>query len=847
MSHSDFNPTTLRRDPSVEFWVDGDALPNGKPRHGATSTARANAGERGGDFPEDPPSALINKFLHKQRASGEYSLDIDFEISDELPRSTPLTPLEESPNKADSGGDRVSFLRPVLGRDASLRRRRGDSRNGDDDAGDSLRSSCGEEIRRCLSKEQHSRLLQQGKPKSRLLEPLDAPDKQSGRVPAMSGQLFSGILGKGGGAAAANDDDNETLWGDDLPEEYKKVSLSVLTLIQMISLIVIVSALACTLAYPKLQRFNLWSLQLWRWEVLILVLICGRLVSGWVIRLIVLFIERSFLLRKRVLYFVYGVRSAVQNCLWLGLTLIAWHALFDKRVAREMNSDSLNYVTKVLVCFLVGTLLWLIKTLIIKVLASSFHVSTYFDRIRAALFNQYLIETLSGLPVIEIRRNEEEGEKLAAEVRSLQKAGVTVPLDLRQTAFPAKSGRLIGSGVLHTGSGLINGKMSRASSMKGDGAIDIDRLHKLHSKNVSAWNMKRLMNIVRHGSLSTLDEQILDSANEVESPTSIRTENEAKAAARKIFHNVSRPGAKFIYLEDLLRFLREDEALRAMNLFEGACDSQKISKSCLKNWVVNVFRERKALALTLNDTKTAVNRLHHVANAIVAIVVVIVSLLILGIATYKVLVFFSSQLLLVAFMFGNTCKNIFESIIFLFVIHPFDVGDRCQIDGVELVVEEMNILTTVFLRDDNMKIVYPNSTLTMKAIGNFHRSPDMGDAVEFLVHLSTPAEKIAIMKQRILSYMESKKEHWAPGPMLIMKDMDDLNRVRFALWFGHRMNHQDMGEKWARRALLVEEMVNIFKDLDLQYRLFPIDINVRSMPVPSSARVPPGWGLAAAE
>ncbi|PPR84871.1 hypothetical protein GOBAR_AA35839 [Gossypium barbadense] len=165
---------------------------------------------------------------------------------------------------------------------------------------------------------------------------------------------------------------------------------------------------------------------------------------------------------------------------------------------------------------------------------------------------------------------------------------------------------------------------------------------------------------------------------------------------------------------------------------------------------VNAFRERRALAFTLNDTKTAVNRLHRIVDAIVGIVIVVIWLLILEIATSKVLVFISSQLLLVAFVFGNTCKTVFEAIIFLFVMHPFDVGDRCEIDGIQMVVEEMNILTTIFLRYDNQKIMIPNSVLATKAIHNYYRSPDMGDAVEFCIHVKTPADNIGLMKQRIL-------------------------------------------------------------------------------------------------
>jgi hypothetical protein len=35
--------------------------------------------------------------------------------------------------------------------------------------------------------------------------------------------------------------------------------------------------------------------------------------------------------------------------------------------------------------------------------------------------------------------------------------------------------------------------------------------------------------------------------------------------------------------------MREDEAAKAMNLFEGAADTGRISKSALKNWVVRII------------------------------------------------------------------------------------------------------------------------------------------------------------------------------------------------------------------------------------------------------------------
>lgn len=99
---------------------------------------------------------------------------------------------------------------------------------------------------------------------------------------------------------------------------------------------------------------------------------------------------------------------------------------------------------------------------------------------------------------------------------------------------------------------------------------------------------------------------------------------------------------------------------------------------------MNVYQERRALALSLSDTKTAVNKLHRILDVVLFVLVGIIWLLVLGVATQQLLVFVTSQLLLIVFIFGNTLKTIFEAIVFLFVMHPYDVGDRCLIDGVQV-------------------------------------------------------------------------------------------------------------------------------------------------------------------
>ncbi|KAF6157119.1 hypothetical protein GIB67_041580 [Kingdonia uniflora] len=250
---------------------------------------------------------------------------------------------------------------------------------------------------------------------------------------------------------------------------------------------------------------------------------------------------------------------------------------------------------------------------------------------------------------------------------------------------------------------------------------------------------------------------------------------------------------------------------------------------------VNVYLERKSLAYSLNDTKTAIKQLNKLATAITVVVIIIVWLLLMGVATTEVLLFISSQMLLVVFVFGNTAKVVFEAIIFVFVMHPFDVGDRCVIDGVQMIVEEMNILTTVFLRYDNEKIYYPNAVLATRYISNFYRSPFMGDAVEFSIDVSTTMETIGAMKARLKTYIEAKPQHWNPNHSVVVKEIVDVNKMHMALYMTHTMNHQNMGEKTNRRSDLVFELKKIFEDLTIKYHLLPQEVQL-SNPAASTPR-----------
>jgi len=59
-------------------------------------------------------------------------------------------------------------------------------------------------------------------------------------------------------------------------------------------------------------------------------------------------------------------------------------------------------------------------------------------------------------------------------------------------------------------------------------------------------------------------------------------------------------------------------------------------------------------------------------------------------------------------------QEILASIIFLFIKHPYDVGDRVSIDAVDYIVLEMHLLSSIFKKVDGTVTQAPHSLLNTK-------------------------------------------------------------------------------------------------------------------------------------
>ncbi|MCO5560197.1 hypothetical protein L7F22_013806 [Adiantum nelumboides] len=359
------------------------------------------------------------------------------------------------------------------------------------------------------------------------------------------------------------DEDRDPLDDDIIPASKKKKTQDSKwgIYLQWTILLLLIAFLACSIKIKFLNKAMFLSLDIWRWLALTVVVFCGRLISGWIMKLLEMLIEKHYILKKRVLYFVYGLRRAAKNCLWLALVLGVWESIFGGLE----NITAVNVLTKILWCLFTASISWMVKVLAVKVAANSFHRKAYFDRIQECIFNQYLLEILSGPPTMagipdtgssqnrfkkqwtrsekkkhkhQPFKDNESGEQKpqkhpAPQMQRSRRLSRQISIDtpgyttVEVGEFPASSGSDIHTPSRRKVSITNPGPLIARSPIP----IEQEKLQELTSDTVSVWTLRRLMKLIQNTNISTYSSIISQEKEEGE----ISSEVQAKAAAKQIF------------------------------------------------------------------------------------------------------------------------------------------------------------------------------------------------------------------------------------------------------------------------------------------------------------------------
>lgn len=68
--------------------------------------------------------------------------------------------------------------------------------------------------------------------------------------------------------------------------------------------------------------------------------------------------------------------------------------------------------------------------------------------------------------------------------------------------------------------------------------------------------------------------------------------------------------------------------------------------------------------------------------------------------------------------------------------------------------------------------------------------------------------------------------HWHPDHSVVVREIENMNKIQMALYINHTMSFQDYGERNNRRTELMIEMKKIFEELNIKYNLLPQAVHI---------------------
>lgn len=151
----------------------------------------------------------------------------------------------------------------------------------------------------------------------------------------------------------------------------------------------------------------------------------------------------------------------------------------------------------------------------------------------------------------------------------------------------------------------------------------------------------------------------------------------AAALGRALFAEyVPSVSAKTININELQRAFPDDPSgfEEAKKVFDPN-STGILTKDWLIQRCVALYRDRKNLSQSVADLNSIVNALSSFLSAAVGFAMFFVVLIMFSEGDYsQITVSLGTTLLAFSFIFSDTAKNVFNSFVFLFIRHPYDVG-----------------------------------------------------------------------------------------------------------------------------------------------------------------------------
>eukprot|EP00041_Stephanoeca_diplocostata_P016074 m.312595 g.312595 ORF g.312595 m.312595 type:complete len:763 (-) comp20242_c0_seq2:203-2491(-) len=248
-----------------------------------------------------------------------------------------------------------------------------------------------------------------------------------------------------------------------------------------------------------------------------------------------------------------------------------------------------------------------------------------------------------------------------------------------------------------------------------------------------------------------------------------------------------------ISVDFLLRHVKHDKDVASLVTDVLGCVSE-ISRGRLKSGIEVVRKQRKNLRQSLEDLDSTVKAVDAFLMVFIAIALMLLLLVVFSQGDFaQVAVTSSTSVFALSFIFAETAKNFFNSFVFLFLRHPFDVGDRIHIGAASnepYFVLKMELLTTTFKMWSGHIVTIPNHILYQSTIFNVARAGPMTDSVEVLVKRQTTPQQIKLLDAEFSSFIRDHPDDYLGTSKMYVRDYRDWNSILVVFFLDYTTNWQ---------------------------------------------------------
>ncbi|BGP19258.1 hypothetical protein JCM10213_008223 [Rhodosporidiobolus nylandii] len=498
---------------------------------------------------------------------------------------------------------------------------------------------------------------------------------------------------------------------------------------------------------------TVWTVPLFYWSIWLTVVWCGWWGAALVARMGPTILNKTIgviapELRHYIAY-VKAVQFFAGAAGWALANWISFLPLINRHSTSSSANNTLSLITKGLFGIFLCLAILLVEKLVIQIIAHNFHKKSYEDRI---LEQKFQISALVSLYL---------------------------------------NSRDIGR------SDTLDGAMSRPKNRRqlSDPTLLVKKALKGAQKVAQTATT-----VIGTVASEIAGERVLQPNSPASMVTAaLQSTNKTKHLARRIYYSFCPQYRDGLVLADISRcFRNKEEADRAFAIFDrdqnGDATIDEVEMACL-----DIHRERLALSRSMRDIDSAVGRLDNIIMTIWYIVAILIMAGMLD-ASFNTLVASAGTFILgLSWLIGTTAQEILASIIFLFIKHAYDVGDRVEIDGVAYIVLEMHLLSTIFKKIDGTVTQAPHSLLNTKFVLNYRRSGPIFESVTWDVDFSTPFEKIEALRSRMIEFLQQERRDFIPALDISVTDFPAQGKMTLSAPINFKSNFQNGALKTQRR------------------------------------------------